>query len=411
MPAPRSILHVDMDAFFASVEIHDRPELKGKPVVVGGRVEHRGVVAAASYEARTFGVHSAMPMATALRLCPQAVVLPARGDRYGEISGRIMDILKSFTPLVEQISVDEAFLDVTACGALFGPPETIARAIKARVLAATGLTCSVGVAPNKFLAKVASDLEKPDGLTVIPAGGEAAAIAPLPVRRIWGVGPRTEATLVALGLTTVGALAAAAPEPLARRLGSYAGELQALARGEDDRPVETGGEAKSISRETTFSEFLSDPDRIDGVLLALADDVAASLRADGLAARTLTLKVRDETFATVTRSVTLADPADLGEELYAAAARLYRERIDLKGRRVRLLGVGATGLTPRGLGQLALLVDRRTDKARKVAETVDRIRKKHGEGAVTRAQLLRDGGLSERGGWEGTKPEARKKDR
>ncbi len=407
MPEPRAILHVDMDAFFAAVEIHDRPELAGRPVVVGGSPGQRGVVAAASYEARKYGLHSAMPMATALRLCPEAVVLPARGDRYAEVSGAVMEILRSFTPLVEQISVDEAFLDVTGCGALFGPPETIARSIKARVREATGLTCSVGVAPNKFLAKVASDLEKPDGLTVIPGGGGAAAIAPLPVRRIWGVGPRTEEALVALGLTTIGALAAAPEALLTRRLGSYAAELQALARGEDDRPVETGGEAKSISRETTFAEFLADPDRIDTVLLALADDVAARLREAGLVARTLQLKVRDETFATVTRALTLPESSDLGDVLHAAARRLFRERIALGGRKVRLLGVGASGLEPRDAGQLPLLVDRRMAKARKVAEAVDRIRKRHGDDAVTRAQLLNDGELSERGGWEGRKEKGR----
>ncbi|MEK7767332.1 MAG: DNA polymerase IV, partial [bacterium] len=349
----RAILHVDMDAFFASVEILDHPALRGKPVIVGGRPGTRGVVAAASYEARKFGVHSAMPSATAVRLCPQAVFLPPRGERYAEVSRTIMAILGSFTPALEQISVDEAFLDVTACHALFGPPEEIARTIKERVRGETGLTCSVGVAPNKFLAKVASDLEKPDGLTVIPAARAAARLAPLPVRRIWGVGPKTAERLSGLGLRTIGEGAACPPDRLAAELGSWAGELQALARGEDDRPVETGGEAKSMSRETTFTVFLADRERIESVLLALADDVAERLRADGLTARVVTLKVRDETFKTVTREATLARPADLGETFYAETVRLFREKVSLGGRKVRLLGVGATGLAPRDAGQQA----------------------------------------------------------
>jgi DNA polymerase-4 len=390
-----------MDAFFASVEIHDDPALAGKPVIVGGTPEGRGVVAAASYEARKFGVHSAMPAATAVRLCPHAVFLPARGERYAEVSRAVMTILGAFTPLLEQISVDEAFLDVTASRALFGPPETIARTIKERVRAGTGLTCSVGVAPNKFLAKVASDLEKPDGLTVIPDGAAAVRLAPLPVRRIWGVGPKTAARLEGLGLRTIGQVAACDPARLAAELGSWAAELQALARGEDDRPVETGGEAKSLSRETTFAVFLSDRERIESVLLALADDVAERLRADGLAARVVTLKVRDETFKTVTREATLDRSTDLCETLYAEVVRLFREKVALGGRKVRLLGVGATGLAPRDAGQQGLFPDPADEKRRHAAQAVDRVKKKYGEDAVTRARLLKGKGLSGRGGWEG----------
>ncbi len=383
----RAILHVDMDAFFAAVEVRDRPELAGLPVIVGGASARRGVVAAASYPARAFGIHSAMPTAEAFRRCPAAVLIPARHGVYGAVSERIMAILGQFTPLVEPMSVDEAFLDVTGCEALLGDPVTIARKIKAAIRERERLTASVGVAPNKLTAKIASDLEKPDGLTVVP-DEPAAFLAPLPVRRLWGVGPKTAEALLGLGITTIGALAAFDPRRLQRLVGDHAAGLQALARGEDDRPVETGRDAKGLSREETFAEFLRDPGQIDRALLDLAEDVGQRLRADGLRARVVTLKVRDETFATVTRSRTLGEPTDLGEVLHETARALLRDKVDLGGRAIRLLGVGAEGLVPAGAGQLPLLPDRAAEKQRGAAAAVDRIRKKHGDEAVTRAQLL-----------------------
>lgn len=406
----RLILHVDMDAFFAAVEILDQPQLAGQPVIVGGSAARRGVVAAASYEARKFGVHSAMPTATAMRLCPHAVLLPARGDRYEEVSEQIMAILHEFTPLVEQTSVDEAFLDVTGSTALYGPGEQIAAAIKIRIRGETSLTCSIGVAPNKFLAKLGSDFNKPDGLTVIPAETAAGFIAPLPASRIWGVGPRAVERLAALGIQTIGELARYSPQQLLAHFGQHAGGLQALARGEDSSPVVTAHDPKSISRETTFAEFLSDREQMEATLLELADDVAARLRAAGLVAYTVTLKVRDETFATITRSHTLVEPADLGETLHEIACDMLRQKVTLHGRKVRLLGIGAGGLREKSSIPPELFPDPRKAKTRRVAETVDRIREKLGPGSVVRARHLRRyGGLSERGGWEGTDKNIRRR--
>src|SRR5690606_17777249 len=246
----RKILHVDMDAFFASVEQRDDPRLRGKPVVVGG-ASRRGVVAAASYEAREFGVRSAMPMAEALRRCPRLIVVPPRGDRYGEVSARVFDVFHAYTPLVEGLSIDEAFLDVTASRSLFGDGPTIARRIKQDVLDATGLTCSAGVAPCKFVAKIASDMEKPNGLTVV-AGDVAAFLAPLPIERMWGIGPKTAPTLRRLGYATLGDLARADPAALERALGSWGPEVRELARGNDPRDVVPDREAKSIGAECTY---------------------------------------------------------------------------------------------------------------------------------------------------------------
>ncbi len=395
MAAARAILHVDMDAFFAAVEALDDPSLAGLPLIVGGSPEKRGVVAAASYEARKFGVHSAMPTATALKLCPRAVLLPSRGERYAEVSDRIMKILGDFTPVVEQISVDEAFLDITGTEALFGAPVETAKAIKRRILTETGLTASVGVASNKFLAKLASDLEKPDGLTVVPDDA-AGFIAPLSVRRIWGIGPRTAERLLALGIDTVGKLQSFPAKELRRHLGSWALDLQTLSRGEDTREVTPDHDTKSISRETTFAEFLGDPGEIADVLLALADDVATRLRVENFSARTLTLKVRDERFTTMTRSVTLTEPTCLGETVFAEVSRLFRE-VDLHGRKVRLLGVGASALEGPAGSQLELIPDKR----KRAAEVVDRVRGRYGPTALVRGQLLGEKRLSPRGGWEG----------
>jgi DNA polymerase-4 len=296
-----TILHVDMDAFYASVEQCDQPELRGRPVIVGG-LGGRGVVSAASYEARIFGVHSAMPMATAKRLCPQGDFLPVRMQRYARISRQIREILLSFTPLVEPLSLDEAFLDVRGCEKLFGPAEEIARRAKDRIRMETGLVASVGVAPNKFLAKLASDHGKPNGLVLLPADKVVEFLTPLPVGRLWGVGAKGEKRLHALGLRTVGQLAALPEALLVSHFGEQGKHLWHLAHGLDDRRVMPDRDAKSISTETTFAHDLADKEALRSCLLELVDHLAGRLRSHGLRARTVDVKIRSADFRTWTRS-------------------------------------------------------------------------------------------------------------
>ncbi len=279
-----TILHVDLDAFFAAVEQRDRPELRGRPVIVGGDPGARGVVSAASYEARRFGVHSAMPLRTAAALCPEGVFLPVNGSRYRTASRAVMEILGRYTPRVEQVSIDEAFLDVAGSEALFGPPPAIAAAIKATIRAEVGLTASVGVATTKLVAKIASDLRKPDGLVVVAVGDEAAFLAPLPIARLWGVGAQTRAALAEYGVRTIGDLASIDPQLLVRRLGKHGATLVERARGVDPSPVTGDAEAKSVSHEHTFDVDTSDQEEIERTLLALAEGVATRLRAGGVQA-------------------------------------------------------------------------------------------------------------------------------
>ena len=312
-----SILHVDLDAFYASVEqLHD-PTLRGRPVIVGG-LGPRGVVAAASYEARAFGVYSAIPMARARRACPEGVFLAPRFEVYGEASRAVMDILRSFTPLVEPIASDEAFLDVAGAARLHGTGHECAVAIRARVRGETGLTASVGVATTKLLAKLASDSAKPDGLLVIAPGTELDYLHPLPVRRLWGVGPATEGRLAGLGVRTIGDLAAVSEADLVATLGDASGRhLHALAWNRDARPVVPGREAKSIGNEETFPTDLTDRERLGAEIVRLADRVAQRLRAAGRAGRTVQLKVRYTGFRTITRSRTLPEPTDLAVDITA----------------------------------------------------------------------------------------------
>src|SRR5437899_2006871 len=283
----RAILHVDMDAFYASVEQRDHPDLRGKPVIVGAGPRDRGVVAAASYEARKFGVHSAMPSRTAYKLCPQGVFVRPNMEKYAEVSRQVMAILRSFTPLVQPLSIDEAFLDVSGSTAQFGDPVAIAKRIKAEIRSGTALTASVGVAPNKFLAKLASDLHKPDGLTVITDADKVQILAPLPVSKVWGVGKVTEKRLHELGIRTIGDLQRLPLDELRQRFGNTADHLHALARGEDNREVETDEESKSISSEHTFDEDTADLDRIKKCLLEQCEEVGLRLRQEKLAAVTV----------------------------------------------------------------------------------------------------------------------------
>ena len=383
----RVILHVDLDAFFAAVEQRDRPELRGRPVIVGGGgPDQRGVVSAASYEARKFGVHSAMPLRTAGRLCPQGVFLPVDGRKYQSVSRDVMAILRRFTPQVQPISIDEAFLDVTGSRALFGDGEQIGRRIKAAIRDEVGLTASVGVATTKLVAKVASELRKPDGLVVVPPGGEAAFLAPLPIARLWGVGGKTAEALRDFGVVTIGDLAALPPDALVRRFGKHGASLVDRAVGKDPDPVATGDPAKSIGHEHTFDVDTANREVIERTLLGMADGVAWRLRASGLKAVTVTLKLRDSSFTTITRQTGLETPADLTEPIYEAAVTLLRR--ELHGQRIRLVGVTASNFRDRE--QLALFGDE-DPRRHQAAEALDRIRRKYGERMVTRARLVRAG--------------------
>jgi nucleotidyltransferase/DNA polymerase involved in DNA repair len=385
----RGIIHVDMDAFYAAVEQLDHPAYRGRPVVVGADPKGgkgRGVVAACSYEARPFGVRSAMPISRAFRLCPHAIFLPVRMQRYEEVSERIFGILRRYTDLVEPLSIDEAFLDVTESLRLFGEPAAIGKRIKAEIREEERLTASVGVAPNKFLAKIASDIGKPDGFVVVRPEEAETFVRDLPVSRLWGVGEKTAATLKGLGIHTIGQLARWPAEALCRRLGRVGEYLHRLSRGVDESPVIPEAMAKSMGAETTFAVDCRDPRHIRQTLLRLAERVSARLRREGVAGLTITVKVRFADFTTVTRSQTRPAPAALVEELYAAVLSLL-DKIPLHGRRVRLLGIAVSKLGAKAApGQMPLFPsDPRREQA---ARAVDEIRRRFGEAGIVRASLL-----------------------
>jgi nucleotidyltransferase/DNA polymerase involved in DNA repair len=387
----RKILHIDMDAFYASVEQQDNPEFRGKPVIVGADPRAgagRGVVAACSYEARRFGIHSALPIGQAWRLCPDGIYLRPRFSRYQEISGQIMDVFREYTDTVEPLSIDEAFLDVTGSTTLMGPADRIGGKIKAEIRERTGLTASVGVAPNKFLAKVASDLDKPDGFVVVPDDGAAAFLAPLPISRLWGVGPRTESRLRALGLETIGDLATRGRDRLVADLGSGGGHLWNLAVGIDDRPVIANWAVKSVSNETTFERDTRDRDALVSTLRRLSDQVAARLRKKHLRAGTVTLKLRYSSFTTYTRQSGLREPTGDGEIIFQRVRALF-DRFELD-EPVRLIGVGTTRLTGAdGPGtQLGLFADSGADSSGKLSDAMDRIHERFGNRALHRASDL-----------------------
>jgi len=377
-------LHVDMDAFYASVEQRDRPELRGRAVIVGADPRGRGVVSAASYEARRFGVHSAMPIGRAARLCPDAAFLPVDMDKYAVVSRQVMAILADFTPLLEPVSIDEAFLDVTGTEGLSGDGAAAAATIKARIATGLELTASVGVAANKFVAKVASDLRKPDGLVVVRAGTEADFLAPLPVSRLWGVGRVTAAGLEAMGVTTIGQLAAVPIAYLEARFGSGGRGLHDLSRGLDDRPVEPFAPPKSMGAEETFGRDHRDMERLASTLREQAERVARELREEGYAARCVTLKLRFADFSTLTRRHT-DDPTQDGLLIYRRARALL-DRIPLR-QAVRLIGLSASGLGPAAAGQLSLLGPDPTRRER-LARAMDRVTARFGEGSLRPASLL-----------------------
>jgi DNA polymerase-4 len=389
----RTILHLDLDAFFASVEQLDDPTLRGRPVIVGG-TGRRGVVSAASYEARRFGVRSAMPSARARRLCPEGVFLPVRFDRYGALSEQVFDIYRRYTPLVEPLSLDEAFLDVTRSRALHGGGRDIAAAIKREVREECGLAVSAGIAEVKLAAKIACDLGKPDGLVEVPAGGVAAFLAPLPVSRLWGVGEVTEAALRTIGVTTIGDLQRLSEAALAPAIGgSHARELRELALGVDPREVVPDEAARSVGAEETFSQDLTDRPSLEREVLAQAVRVGRRLRAAGLMGRVVTLKVKYGDFTLVTRRVTLAAPTDDDRVLFDAA-RAQLERVELS-RPIRLTGISVSDFAgPAERGQLGLFADPApaaepsgAGRRKALHTALDALADRFGEGTVVRADL------------------------
>jgi DNA polymerase-4 len=385
----REIIHLDMDAFYASVEVLDDPSLAGKPVIVGGGRE-RGVVTSASYEARPFGVHSAQPVATAMRLCPHGIFLPVRMARYQDVSEIIFEIFRRFTPLVEPLSIDEGFLDVTGSRRLFGSAETIAREIKRLVREEVGLTVSAGIASTKFVAKIASDLGKPDGLVCVAQEKTQAFLSPVPITRLWGVGAVTFKALKRMGVATIGDLSRVPAERLRREFGKHGEHLHLLSRGIDPRCVETHRPVKSMGREETFSEDLLDRETLNRELLSLATKVARRVRRHGLTGKTVTLKVKYGDFESVTRSATLDTPTNDAARVYATCGELLAKTM-AGARPVRLLGIYLSRLTSGLLpaGQLSLLEDEGGRQRRQqLHAALDDLAERFGEDAVVPGMLL-----------------------
>ena len=384
----KAILHLDIDAFYPSVEVLDNPELKGKAVIVGGP-RKRGVVSSASYEARKFGVHSAQPMATAMRLCPKGVFLPVRIARYKEVSRQVFKIFHLFTPLVEPVSIDEAFLDATGSTRLFGQPEEMAATIKRVVREETGLTISAGLAPSKFVAKIASDLDKPDGLTVALPEQVQAFLGPLPIVKMWGVGKRTQGRLHRLGIRTIGDLIRFPADVLEKQFGKHGTKMHQLALAIDERAVIPRSEAKSVGHEETFSQDILEPETARKEILSLAEKVARRMRREGVSGRTITLKVKYNDFVQITRSKTLPKFIDDGFQIYSTACSLL-EKTKVGKKPIRLLGVS--------LSQLSLLETERqltifnqeesSQKRKRLNTAIDSLHEKHGDKSIRPGTLL-----------------------
>ncbi|MDI3341765.1 MAG: DNA polymerase IV [Sphaerobacter sp.] len=386
-PWPRVIVHADLDAFFAAAEILRRPELRGKPVIVGGRPGGRGVVAAASYEARAYGVRSAMPIAQAARLCPHAVFLPGDHAYYRELSERFRAVLERFTPLVEMVSVDEAYLDLSHAEHLVGPPLAAARAIKRQVREELGLTVSLGVATSRLVAKIASDLDKPDGLRLVEPGTEAATLAPLPVGRMPGIGPKSVERLQRIGVTTLGGLARMPVAVLQPIFGRRAAEVIDRARGIDPRPVNPAREpAKSVGRERTFSQDLTDPREIERVLYQLAERAGRDLRREGLHGRVVAVKLRYRDFETVGRQRRLPQPTSDHQEIAAVATALVARLLEARRAPVRLLGVRVAALSPAAI-QLTMFGDDPLRRHR-LNHALDDLAARYGAGLVVPGRVM-----------------------
>jgi len=399
----RAIIHIDLDAFFASVEQRDNPSLRGKPVIVGGKPNQRGVVSAASYEARKFGVHSAMPLSQAHRFCPRGIFLPVNMSKYQEVSAQIMKIFEKFTPVLEVVSLDEAFLDVFASQKLFGTPVEICRKIKKAVFDNTGLTASAGLAPNKLLAKMASDINKPDGFVEVRNQGspekpdyvfydlsgqkQPSGFSALPVKKLWGVGPSTENRLKSLGIETIGDLAETPVEVLKRRLGRTGEYLAELARGSDDSPVETVHSPKSIGQETTFPKDVRDMEYVRKTLLGLSEEVGRSLRQEKLLGRTITVKIRYADFTTITRSQTLSFPTDLDATIAKVASDIFQSAVP-GSPSLRLIGVTVSNIVSAESSRQLSLFGEEEKKARDLMSAVDRIRKRYGDRSIKRLTNL-----------------------
>ncbi|GAA5342701.1 MAG: DNA polymerase IV [Anaerolineaceae bacterium] len=388
----RKILHLDLDAFFCSVEELLDPSLKGKPFAVGGNPQGRGVVSSCSYAARKFGVHSAMPMARALSLCPELIVIHHRHGLYGEYSNKVMDILRSYTPLFQQVSIDEAFLDVSD---LPKPAGVIAQEIQERVDHELHLPCSLGVATNKLVAKVANDFGKsqvksgqaPRQITIVPPGEEAAFLAPLDIQSLWGIGPKTSQKLHGQGIHTIGQLAALSVAELEAYFGNNALEMHARALGIDPSPVHSEREVKSVSNEVTFTKDTTDSEVLRQTLRALADKVGYRLRQAGFAGSVVQIKLRYSNFETITRQTALPQPTNLDDEIYAAAEKLFEANI-IPTRAVRLIGIGVSRLNP-PYRQLSLW-DNNQDEKEKLASAIDQLKEKYGQDVIKRASMMKN---------------------
>lgn len=387
---PKHIIHLDIDAFYPSVETLDNPALKGKPVIVGGSKE-RGVVSSASYEARKFGVHSAQPIAKAKRLCPHGIFLPVRMSRYQEVSKQVFEIFLRFTPLVEPLSIDEAFLDVTGSLRLFGRPENIAKKIKQIIYEETGLTISAGVAPSKFVAKIASDIDKPDGLTVVHSSGVRDFLDPLPIKKMWGVGKVTQLLLHRLDIHTFKDLRQTPVKDLEKKFGKHGTKIHLLAMGIDDRDVIPEHDVKSIGHELTFSKDIISLNAAQKELLALGNKVARRMRHKGLKGKTITLKVKYSDFVQITRSITLPNSTDDGPEIYSAARGLLK-KTEVAKKPIRLLGISLSQLDFLGIGtQLTLFdPDRSSPKRQRLNTVLDSLYEKFGDKSIVPGTLLND---------------------
>mgnify|MGYP003672479330 FL=1 len=384
----RTILHVDMDAFYASIEERDHPELQGQPIIVGGRAEHRGVVSAANYPARKFGVHSAMPMKTARQLCPQAHFFPVRMSDYAEVSQSLQKIFRKYTPLVEPLSLDEAFLDVSGSQLLFGNGREIAASIKQEVRHSLQLIASVGVAPNKFLAKIASDADKPDGLVVVEPDKIQEFLDPLPVSRVWGIGKMATQRFNRLGIQTISQVRVLEPKILTELFGEQGLHLWNLSQGLDERAVIPERQAKSISRETTFSSDVNDLEILRIILMDLVEDVSRRLRKNKLRGKTIQLKIRYDDFSTFTRSTTVSQPTDLTREIEQSALLMLDQKLPERPLSIRLIGVGVTGFQSGSQHQKSLFDEEDQQKYSRLDQVKDQIASRFGSNSIIRGNRV-----------------------